>query len=317
MRRGCVALQRVLLRDERYRGPDEADDGSEGDEGGEGEERRWRGAWAAGWGGASAVAREGSAGACAGAVALTTSVMAALEPCLPPWLAARWGVERWQVGAAFVPDSAGYLAAASLLGGPARRFGAERVALAGVAAVALAALALPSAPSVLALAAPHAALGAGLGAADAALVPALLARHPRRVPHVAALLQAASSAAYALGGWEPSPLPPTGPPLTPPRAGPALGGTLAWAAGFPAAVRTLGALNLLYVAVLYRALRRDPLSEQVRLHPPSSEAALLVALTESCRSGAPLLSPCRALPPPRRGRCPRCSTRRCADCLSS
>ena len=46
---------------------------------------------------------------------------------------------------------------------------------------------------------PQAALGAGLDAADAALVPALLASRRRALPHRAALLQAASSAAYAIG----------------------------------------------------------------------------------------------------------------------
>lgn len=62
------------------------------------------------------------------------------------------------------------------------------------------------------LCAPHALLGAGLGAADAALVPALLARAPRRVPQRAALLQAAASAAYALGEpCAPAPPPPPRP----------------------------------------------------------------------------------------------------------
>lgn len=57
-------------------------------------------------------------------------------------------LQRWVTGAVFVPDSAGYLLAASLLGGAARRLGAERVALAGQLAVALAALAVPHANSV-------------------------------------------------------------------------------------------------------------------------------------------------------------------------
>ncbi|XP_049706162.2 synaptic vesicular amine transporter isoform X4 [Helicoverpa armigera] len=194
------------------------------------------------WRGVAALARRGAAGACAGAVLLTTCVMAALEPCLPLWLEHKFHPQRWVAGAVFVPDSAGYLLAASLLGGAARRLGAERVALAGQLAVALAALAVPHATSVRALALPHVALGAGLGAADAALVPALLARHARRAPHAAALLQAAASAAYALG--------------------PLLGGAAAWCVGFEAAMRALGVLNLLYVCALYRALRRHPLSQQ-------------------------------------------------------
>lgn len=51
------------------------------------------------------------------------------------------------------------------------------------------------------LAGPQLCVGLGLGAADAALAPALLARRPRRVPQLAALLQAAASAAYALGHY--------------------------------------------------------------------------------------------------------------------
>lgn len=38
------------------------------------------------WRGVAALAGRGAAGACAGAVLLTTCVMAALEPCLPLWI---------------------------------------------------------------------------------------------------------------------------------------------------------------------------------------------------------------------------------------
>ncbi|XP_037299101.1 chromaffin granule amine transporter [Manduca sexta] len=207
---------------------------------------------------AAAVCSAGAVRECAGAVVLTTSVMAALEPCLPLWLARRFGSARWQAGAAFVPDSAGYLAAASGAGWLARALGAERVALAGQTAVALAALAIPHAASVSWLALPHVALGCGLGAVDAALVPALLARHPGDAPTLAALLQAASSAAYALG--------------------PVVGGVVSWWLGFETALRLLGVLNLLYAAFLYRALCRHPLSEQVMLRVPPLAIYLLFFL---------------------------------------
>ncbi|RVE42276.1 hypothetical protein evm_013084 [Chilo suppressalis] len=101
----------------------------------------------AGWRGVGS-ARRGAGGACAGAVLLTTTVMAALEPCLPLYLADKFHPQRWQMGLVFVPDSFGYLVAASLAGGAARRLGAERVALAAQATVALAALAVPHAPDV-------------------------------------------------------------------------------------------------------------------------------------------------------------------------
>ncbi|GBP67838.1 Synaptic vesicular amine transporter [Eumeta japonica] len=187
------------------------------------------------------VLRRGAVRACAGAVLLTTSAMATLEPCLPAWLE-RLGAQHWQLGAAFLPDSAAYLIATTILGGRARRLGSERVAVCGVVAVGCAALCVPLARSAVALAPAHAALGAGLGAADAALVPALAARYPRRIPALAAALQAASSAAYALG--------------------PVCGGAVAAAFGFPAAMRALGVGNLLYAAVLYRALVAHPLSSK-------------------------------------------------------
>ncbi|XP_064074755.1 uncharacterized protein LOC135193979 [Vanessa tameamea] len=101
---------------------------------------------------------------------------------------------------------------------------------------------------------PQALLGAGLGAADAALVPAVLARRRRALPHRAALLQAASSAAYAIG--------------------PVVGGLVSWCAGFESALRTLGVANLLYSVCLYRALAAHPLSEQwgASATPDDSEA---------------------------------------------
>ncbi|XP_045762014.1 chromaffin granule amine transporter-like [Maniola jurtina] len=187
-------------------------------------------------------ARRGATGACAGAVLLTTCVMAALEPCLPLWIMHKFHPERWALGAVFLPDSAGYLVAASGLGSPAQRLGPERVAIAAVLCVGCAALAVPHAPSVGWLAFPQAVLGGGLGAADAALVPALLAKRSRALPHRAALLQAASSAAYAIG--------------------PVMGGVVSWCAGFETALRFLGVANILYAAYLYSVLSEYPLSEK-------------------------------------------------------
>ncbi|XP_039750644.1 chromaffin granule amine transporter-like isoform X2 [Pararge aegeria] len=189
-----------------------------------------------------AEARRGATGACAGAVLLTTCVMAALEPCLPLWIMHKFHPERWALGAVFLPDSAGYLVAASGLGSPAQRLGPERVAIAAVLCVGCSALIVPHAPSVGWLMFPQAALGGGLGAADAALVPALLAKRSRALPHRAALLQAASSAAYAIG--------------------PVLGGIISWCAGFETALRFLGVANILYAVYLYRVLSEYPLSEK-------------------------------------------------------
>ncbi|XP_032521702.2 synaptic vesicular amine transporter-like [Danaus plexippus] len=187
-------------------------------------------------------ARSGSTGWCAGAVLLTTSVMAALEPCLPLWIMDRFHPQRWALGAVFIPDSAGYLLA-SVSGAWWVAVGAERVAVSAVACVGLAALALPHAPSVSWLSLPQLLSGLGLGAADAALVPALLARAPPAVLAArAALLQAASSAAYAIG--------------------PVVGGLFSWAAGFESAMMVLGAANAVYAVFLYRMLRKYPISAQ-------------------------------------------------------
>ncbi|KAL4709584.1 hypothetical protein ACJJTC_007315 [Scirpophaga incertulas] len=214
--------------------------------------RACSGGWVVGgWRGGVRAAR-GAGAACAGAVLLTTAVMAALEPCLPLWIQHTFRPQRWQAGAVFIPDSAGYLVAASTAGALARKLGAERVAIVAVAAVGVAAMTVPLAPKVSWLAVPHLVLGLGLGATDAALVPALAERRARALPHVAALLQAASSIAYTLG--------------------PVLGGLAAWRWGFENMMRTLGAANLLYTAVLYRALRRHPLSEQWGAGTPDSDS---------------------------------------------
>ncbi|XP_068623952.1 synaptic vesicular amine transporter-like [Battus philenor] len=197
------------------------------------------------------VGRRGAALECAGAVLFTTSVMAALEPCLPLWMLKRFHPERWQTGAAFLPDSLGYLIATSSLGAVTKLVGAERVALVGQVSVGLAALAIPHATSVWGLAGPQLWLGGGLGATDAALAPALLSRRPRRVPQLAALLQAAASAAYALG--------------------PVVGGVLSWVVGFETALRALGVANLLYAALLYQALRAHPLSPQWGAGTPTDD----------------------------------------------
>ncbi|CAG4972471.1 unnamed protein product [Colias eurytheme] len=140
--------------------------------------------------------RRGAGGAGAGAVLAATALLAALEPGLPLWALRRFRPPRWAAGALFVPDSAGYLLATLGTGSRAP----ERAALGGAALAGLGALLLPGARSLGALAAAQACVGAGVGAVDAALVPALLAACPaRRVPARAALLQAAASAALALG----------------------------------------------------------------------------------------------------------------------
>lgn len=46
-----------------------------------------------------------------GAIWISTTAMAALEPCLPLWLMGSMSPppEKWQLGTVFIPDSLGYL----------------------------------------------------------------------------------------------------------------------------------------------------------------------------------------------------------------
>lgn len=144
----------------------------------------------------------------------------------------------------FLPDSIAYLVAtstaAALCGGRGAR--AQRTALVGLGAVALGGALVARARSMPALAVAQASVGAGVGALDAALVPALLARAPS-LPHAAALLQIAASAAYAVG--------------------PLAAGAVWWAASFGTTLRVLAAANLLYAVVLYSHFRVRPLPDQV------------------------------------------------------
>ncbi|XP_048487169.1 synaptic vesicular amine transporter-like [Plutella xylostella] len=186
----------------------------------------------------------------AGAVFLATAVVAALEPALPPWLIHKFHPQRWARGAVFVPDSVGYLVATAVgarlaggggPGGGGAGGGAAAAAVAGQLAVGAAALAAPCVTDVWWLALPQFTLGAGLGAADAALVPALLARRPAAAPRAAALLQAAAAAAYTQG--------------------PILGGLVSYLLSFETLLRAMGVANLLYAVFLYRALKKDPLTQ--------------------------------------------------------
>ncbi|XP_050676136.1 synaptic vesicular amine transporter-like [Leptidea sinapis] len=199
----------------------------------------------------------------AGAVLLTTAVPAALEPCLPLWSLHRFNTQRWEMGTIFLPDSLGYFLVTSgfpLVKCPAA-LSVEWVALAGTVAVGVGAALLPSAGSLGALAVCQLVIGSGIGAVDAALVPALLATDEcRAVPRRAALLQAASSAALA--------------------AGPVVGGAGSWLVGFPRTVRLMAAATLLYAALLYVHLVKNPLSEQWgarRVDPEVTELTHLAA----------------------------------------
>ncbi|XP_046994319.1 synaptic vesicular amine transporter-like [Schistocerca americana] len=166
----------------------------------------------------------------AGAILVSTTAMAVLEPCLPAYLIDTFQPEKWQLGTVFVPDSLGYLLATNLCGELALRVGRSRVALAALFLVGVSCVMVASARSLLQLLAPHLGLGLGIGAVDAALVPLLARLAGDRFGSVYALQQSAVSLAYALG--------------------PLAGGQLVPAVGFPWVMRVVGALNLLYCPLL-------------------------------------------------------------------
>ncbi|XP_069695147.1 synaptic vesicular amine transporter-like [Periplaneta americana] len=170
----------------------------------------------------------------AGAIWLSTSTMAILEPCMPIWLMDNIKPQKWQLGMVFIPDSVGYLLGTNFFGSVAYHLGRWRVAVSAMMLVGLSSVLVPSAGSVSQLAVPHFGLGLGIGVVDAALVPLLASlmdsRHSAHYGSVYALQQMAVSLAYSLG--------------------PLIGGEMVPAVGFPWLMRSVGLLNLLYCPML-------------------------------------------------------------------
>ncbi|XP_073971118.1 putative mushroom body vesicular transporter portabella isoform X2 [Rhodnius prolixus] len=169
-----------------------------------------------------------------GAIWISSSAMAVLEPCIPLWLMSTIKPEKWELGTVFIPDSVGYLIGTNFFGTIAYRLGRWRIAIAAMLLVAVSSLLVPTATSVTGLIIPHFGIGLGIGVVDAALVPLLATlvdcRHSASYSVVYALQQMAVSLAYALG--------------------PMLGGELAHVLGFPWLMRIVGFFNLLYCPLL-------------------------------------------------------------------
>ena len=64
-----------------------------------------------------------------GAVWVSTTAMALLEPCLPIWLMETIQPEKWQLGIVFLPDSIGYLIGTNFFAVPALKFGRHWIAM--------------------------------------------------------------------------------------------------------------------------------------------------------------------------------------------
>ncbi|XP_058116801.1 synaptic vesicular amine transporter-like [Anopheles ziemanni] len=194
-----------------------------------------------------------------GGIWISTSAMAILEPCLPLWMIAQLHPKKWQLGTVFIPDSIGYWLGTNCFGSVAYRFGQIRVSILALLLVGTACILIPSASTVTGLLLPHFGLGLGIGVVDAALVPLLATlvdqlRESQPVHElemaspeepdgrhgygaVYAIQQIAVSVAYSLA--------------------PIVGGELVPIVGFPAVLRALGALNLLYVPLLACATLRN------------------------------------------------------------
>ena len=67
-----------------------------------------------------------------GAIGISTSAMAILEPFLPIWLLIQIKPKKWQLGTAFIPDSVGYVVGTNSFGMVAYYVGRSKVAVAAM-----------------------------------------------------------------------------------------------------------------------------------------------------------------------------------------
>ncbi|XP_022251729.1 synaptic vesicular amine transporter-like isoform X2 [Limulus polyphemus] len=202
-----------------------------------------------------------------GAVWVSTSAMAVLEPCLPVWLMDTMELPRWQLGTVFVPDSVGYLLGTNLFGSVAFRIGRWLAALVSLLVVGVCALGVPLATRMVHLIVPHFGLGLGIGITDAALMPLLAhvvdTRHVAMYGTVYSIVQVAVSLAYSIA--------------------PLVGGVLVQWVGFPWLIRSLGILNIIYSPLCFLLRKAESKEEDKPIVMDSS-------LEESYQSIGKLIS---------------------------
>ncbi|GLV32855.1 portabella [Carabus blaptoides fortunei] len=171
-----------------------------------------------------------------GAIWISTTAMAVLEPCLPLWMMVNMNPtpEKWQLGTVFIPDSLGYLLGTNCTGillGNMKRW---KLGLVSMLLVGVCSTLIPGASTVKQLIIPHFGLGLGIGILDASLVPLLAnivdSKHSSQYGAVYALQQVAVSMAYSLG--------------------PLLGGETIKVIGFPWLMRLIGIINIIYCPML-------------------------------------------------------------------
>ncbi|XP_033757412.1 synaptic vesicular amine transporter-like [Pecten maximus] len=139
----------------------------------------------------------------AGAVMLTTTAMATLEPTVPIWIIDKMHAQKWQLGLVFLPDSIGYFVGANFFGVVAKRMGRWVCSLCSMLLIGICLSLVPLASSVTELILPHFGLGLGLGVTDAAIMPLLAllvdTRHVAVYGSVYAIAQLAVCLAYGIG----------------------------------------------------------------------------------------------------------------------
>ncbi|XP_065214050.1 chromaffin granule amine transporter-like [Planococcus citri] len=185
-----------------------------------------------------------------GAVFISSSTVAVLEPCLPYWLIENIELKDWQTGLMFLPDSFGYLLSTSTCGILAYKVGRWKMTIVSLIIVGCCSIMIPNATSLVQLSLPHFGIGLGIGATDCALIP-LLARYvdlQRNIHYgsVYALQQVITSTAYVCGAL--------------------LGGGFVDIIGFSSVMRIIGFSNVVYaIAFLFYGNKHALLAENMEL----------------------------------------------------
>ncbi|XP_044755345.1 synaptic vesicular amine transporter-like [Coccinella septempunctata] len=169
-----------------------------------------------------------------GAICISTTTMAVLEPCVPLWLMRHFDPPppRWVLGAVFIPDSIGYFLGSHF--GGLLPMESWRVSLAAMLIGGLSSYGLSLANSIPQLFLPHFGIGLSVGVVDAILVPYLAtvieSRGSTKYGPVYTLQQVAVSLAYSFG--------------------PLLGGEAVNLIGFSWLMKIIGLLNVIFCPLM-------------------------------------------------------------------
>ncbi|XP_064630887.1 synaptic vesicular amine transporter-like [Lineus longissimus] len=181
----------------------------------------------------------------AGALMFPEMAMAMLEPTLPIWLADNMHLEKWQIGAVFIPDSVGFLIGCNAFGIVSQKIGRWVCSITSLLLVGGSLICVPFATQMPHLILPHFGFGFGIGIIDASMMPllALLVdqRHVAMYGSVYAIAQVAISLAFAIG--------------------PSVGGQIVKSVGFPWLIRGMAIVIVVYSPLCY-FLKNPPGKEE-------------------------------------------------------